>query len=41
MPVPMPVASTPAPAAVPAPVAAVDDSPSWDDILFGHRPNDQ
>lgn len=34
MPVPMPVAT-------PAPVAAVDDSPSWDDILFGHRPNDQ
>jgi hypothetical protein len=33
MPVPMPVAT-------PAPVAAVDDSPSWDDILFGHRPND-
>jgi len=34
MPVPMPVAT-------PAPIAAVDDSPSWDDILFGHRPNDQ
>lgn len=34
MPVPMPVAT-------PAPVSAVDDSPSWDDILFGHRPNDQ
>lgn len=41
MPVPMPVASTPAPAAAPAPVVAVDDSPSWDDILFGHRPNDK
>jgi hypothetical protein len=39
MPVPMPVAS-PAPVAA-KPVAAVDDSPSWDDILFGHRPNDQ
>ena len=38
MPVPMPVAN-PAPAV--APVAAIDDSPSWDDILFGHRPNDQ
>jgi len=38
MPVPMPVASSPAPVAAPA---AVDDSPSWDDILFGHRPNDQ
>jgi hypothetical protein len=38
MPVPMPVASTPAPVAAPA---AVDDSPSWDDILFGHRPNDK
>ncbi len=36
MPVPMPV---PSPAA--KPVAVVDDSPSWDDILFGHRPNDQ
>jgi hypothetical protein len=36
--VPMPVA-TPAP--TPAPVVAVDDSPSWDDILFGHRPNDK
>ena len=23
------------------PVAVIDDSPSWDDILFGHRPNDQ
>ncbi len=34
MPVPMPVAT-------PAPAAAADDSPSWDDILFGHRPNDQ
>jgi hypothetical protein len=34
----MPVASTPAPVAAPA---AVDDSPSWDDILFGHRPNDK
>lgn len=31
MPVPMPVAT----------ISAVDDSPSWDDILFGHRPNDQ
>lgn len=39
MPVPMPVATNPAPAATP--VAAIDDSPSWDDILFGHRPNDQ
>jgi hypothetical protein len=39
MPVPMPVPS-PAPVAA-KPVAAVDDSPSWDDILFGHRPNDQ
>jgi len=38
MPVPMPVA-TPAPVAAPA--ASADDSPSWDDILFGHRPNDQ
>lgn len=38
MPVPMPVAN-PTPAV--APVAAIDDSPSWDDILFGHRPNDQ
>ena len=37
MPVPMPV---PMPAATPAPLATVDDSPSWDDILFGHRPND-
>jgi hypothetical protein len=40
MPVPMPVANNPAPAQA-APVAAIDDSPSWDDILFGHRPNDQ
>ncbi len=35
MPVPMPVPTSA------KPVAAVDDSPSWDDILFGHRPNDQ
>ena len=40
MPVPMPVANNPAPTQA-APVAAIDDSPSWDDILFGHRPNDQ
>jgi hypothetical protein len=33
IPVPMPVAN-------PAPVAQ-DDSPSWDDILFGNRPTDQ
>ena len=40
MPVPMPVANQPvAPVAAPAPVH--DDSPSWDDILFGHRPSDQ
>ncbi len=39
MPVPMPVA-TPA-AKNPEPAVATDDSPSWDDILFGHRPNDQ
>jgi len=34
VPVPMPVAN-------PAPVQLQDDSPSWDDILFGHRPTDQ
>ena len=39
MPVPMPVA-TPV-ARNPEPAVATDDSPSWDDILFGHRPNDQ
>ena len=33
-----PVATKPAAA---KPVAVIDDSPSWDDILFGHRPNDQ
>ena len=36
MPVPMPVANQPI-----TPVQAVDDSPSWDDILFGNRPSDQ
>ena len=35
MPVPMPVSNQP------VPVQVHDDSPSWDDILFGHRPNDQ
>lgn len=38
IPVPMPVSNNPTPQAVPT---AQDDSPSWDDILFGHRPTDQ
>lgn len=38
LPVPMPVPNSVQPV---QPVAVVDDSPSWDDILFGHRPNDQ
>lgn len=36
IPVPMPVANP-----TPAQVHLQDDSPSWDDILFGHRPTDQ
>jgi len=38
VPVPMPVAN---PAVNPVPAQVADDSPSWDDILFGQRPTDQ